>query len=153
MSNKNTLKELVTAVMPYNTFKREAYRAYCAYVSFMNGQKSLEDTREQLAPLFAAFGNNLTKDNFVTVLTVRMTSYGKAKEGFAANEQGKTRKILSGVTFNKFIVEGFREVAAAPVYAKATEPKEPAKKAKGPTKAELAAENAALKAQLANINK
>ena len=80
------------------------------------------------------------------MLTMMLTNYG--------TDQGeKVRKVKSITTFRKFILEGYSEMMTKRVVSSAgkapTAPKAKQGKAKEPTKAELKAQVAALKAQLA----
>ena len=133
-----------TSAMSAQEFKQKSYDAYLAYVSFIEGQKSIADTVEALSPLMSAYGFTLTVDNLANLLTVKMTAFGKDK-----GEQAKKVKSIS--TFRAFVKGGWQDVAAAPVHSNAG--KNPADvkqttKAKGPTKAELEEKNAALLAEL-----
>ena len=133
-----------TTAMSAQEFKQKSYDAYLAYVSFIEGQKSIADTVEALSPLMSAYGFTLTVDNLANLLTVKMTAFGKDK-----GEQAKKVKSIS--TFRAFVKGGWQDVAAAPVHSNAG--KNPADvkqttKAKGPTKAELEEKNAALLAEL-----
>ena len=136
----NTTKS--TAIQSAAEFRRQSYDAYLAYTRLIEGKSTVAETVTALAPLAKLYGLTLTPENLVNTLTVKMTSYGKDK--------GETaRKIKSIATFRAYIKGGWREVAAAPVHANAG--KAPAAKsaAKKPTKADLEAEIAAPKAQLA----
>ena len=133
-----------TTAMSAQEFKQKSYDAYLAYVSFIEGQKSIADTVEALSPLMSAYGFTLTVDNLANLLTVKMTAFGKDK-----GEQAKKVKSIS--TFRAFVKGGWQDVAAAPVHSNAgTNPADVKQttKAKGPTKAELEEKNAALLAEL-----
>ena len=133
-----------TTAMSAQEFKQKSYDAYLAYVSFIEGQKSIADTVEALSPLMSAYGFTLTVDNLANLLTVKMTAFGKDK-----GEQAKKVKSIS--TFRAFVKGGWQDVAAAPVHSNAGKNPadvKPATKAKGPTKAELEEKNAALLAEL-----
>lgn len=136
-----------TAPMSAQEFKQKSYDAYLSYVAFIEGNKSIDETLSDLSPLMTAYGFALTIDNLANTLTVKMTAYGKDK-----GEQAK--KVKSIATFRAFVKGGWAEVAAAPVHSNAG--KNPAEsvskaKAKGPTKADLEAELAAVRAQLAAL--
>ena len=136
-----------TAPMSAQEFKQKSYDAYLSYVAFIEGNKSIDETLSDLSPLMTAYGFALTIDNLANTLTVKMTAYGKDK-----GEQAK--KVKSIATFRAFVKGGWAEVAAAPVHCNAG--KNPAEsvskaKAKGPTKADLEAELAAVRAQLAAL--
>ena len=136
-----------TAPMTAQEFKQKSYDAYLTYVAFIEGKKSIDETLSDLSPLMTAYGFALTIDNLANTLTVKMTAYGKDK-----GEQAK--KVKSIATFRAFVKGGWAEVAAAPVHSNAG--KNPAEsvskaKAKGPTKADLEAELAAVRAQLAAL--
>ena len=136
-----------TAPMSAQEFKQKSYDAYLSYVAFIEGKKSIAETLSDLSPLMTAYGFALTIDNLANTLTVKMTAYGKDK-----GEQAK--KVKSIATFRAFVKGGWAEVAAAPVHSNAG--KNPAEsvskaKAKGPTKADLEAELAAVRAQLAAL--
>lgn len=149
-SNKKeekTMKNTTTAPMSAQEFKQKSYDAYLSYVAFIEGNKSIDETLSDLSPLMTAYGFALTIDNLANTLTVKMTAYGKDK-----GEQAK--KVKSIATFRAFVKGGWAEVAAAPVHSNAG--KNPAdsaskSKAKGPTKADLEAELALVRAQLATI--
>lgn len=149
-SNKKeekTMKNTTTAPMSAQEFKQKSYDAYLSYVAFIEGNKSIDETLSDLSPLMTAYGFALTIDNLANTLTVKMTAYGKDK-----GEQAK--KVKSIATFRAFVKGGWAEVAAAPVHSNAG--KNPAdsaskSKAKGPTKADLEAELALVRAQLAAI--
>lgn len=143
---KNTIPT-TTAPMSAQEFKQKSYDAYLSYVAFIEGNKSIDETLSDLSPLMTAYGFALTIDNLANTLTVKMTAYGKDK-----GEQAK--KVKSIATFRAFVKGGWSEVAAAPVHSNAG--KNPAdsaskSKAKGPTKADLEAELALVRAQLAAI--
>ncbi|MBE5774929.1 MAG: hypothetical protein E7337_13515 [Clostridiales bacterium] len=136
-----------SAPMTAQEFKQKSYDAYLSYVAFIEGNKSIDETLSDLSPLMTAYGFALTIDNLANTLTVKMTAYGKDK-----GEQAK--KVKSIATFRAFVKGGWAEVAAAPVHSNAG--KNPAEsvskaKAKGPTKADLEAELAAVRAQLAAL--
>lgn len=152
---KQTTNATTSATMPINVtetpamsakeFKQASYDAYLAYVAFIEGAKSINDTVAAMSSLMSAYGFTLTVDNIANLLTVKMTAYGKDK-----GEQAK--KVKSIATFRAFVKGGWQDVAAAPVHSNAG--KNPAdcktsEKAKKPTKAELEAQIAALRAQLA----
>ena len=132
-----------TAIQSAAEFRRQSYDAYLAYTRLIEGKSTVAETVTALSPLAALYGLTLTAENLVNTLTVKMTSYGKDK--------GETaRKIKSIATFRAYIKGGWRDVAAAPVHANAGKDPAAAKSAaKKPTKADLEAEIAALKAQLA----
>ena len=136
-----------SAPMTAQEFKQKSYDAYLSYVAFIEGNKSIDETLSDLSPLMTAYGFALTIDNLANTLTVKMTAYGKD-----TGEQAK--KVKSIATFRAFVKGGWAEVAAAPVHSNAG--KNPAEsvskaKAKGPTKADLEAELAAVRAQLAAL--
>lgn len=136
-----------TAPMSAQEFKQKSYDAYLSYVAFIEGKKSIDETLSDLSPIMTAYGFALTIDNLANTLTVKMTAYGKDK-----GEQAK--KVKSIATFRAFVKGGWAEVAEAPVHSNAG--KNPAEsvskaKAKGPTKADLEAELAAVRAQLAAL--
>ena len=136
----NTTKS--TAIQSASEFRAQSFTAYMAYVSLIEGKSTVAETVTALSPLAALYGLTLTPENLVNTLTVKMTAYGKDK--------GETaRKVKSIATFRAYIKGGWRDVAAAPVHANAG--KAPAAKSstKKPTTADLEAEIAALKAQLA----
>ena len=132
-----------TAIQSAADFRRQSYDAYLAYVRLIEGKSTVTETVTALAPLAKLYGLTLTPENLVNTLTVKMTSYGKDK--------GETaRKIKSIATFRACVKGGWRDVAAAPVHANAGKDPSAAKSStKKPTKADLEAEIAALKAQLA----
>ena len=132
-----------TAIQSAADFRRQSYDAYLAYVRLIEGKSTVTETVTALAPLAKLYGLTLTPENLVNTLTVKMTSYGKDK--------GETaRKIKSIATFRAYVKGGWRDVAAAPVHANAVKDPSAAKSStKKPTKADLEAEIAALKAQLA----
>lgn len=132
-----------TAIQSAAEFRRQSYDAYLAYVRLIEGKSTVAETVTALAPLARLYGLTLTPENLVNTLTVKMTSYGKDK--------GETaRKIKSIATFRAYIKGGWRDVAAAPVHANAGKDPSIAKSSTNkPTKADLEAEIAALKAQLA----
>lgn len=132
-----------TAIQSAAEFRRQSYDAYLAYVRLIEGKSTVTETVTALAPLAKLYGLTLTAENLVNTLTVKMTSYGKDK--------GETaRKIKSIATFRAYVKGGWRDVAAAPVHANAGKDPSIAKSStKKPTKADLEAEIAALKAQLA----
>ena len=136
-----------TAPRSAQEFKQKSYDAYLSYVAFIEGKKSIDEALSDLSPIMTAYGFTLTMDNLANTLTVKMTAYGKDK-----GEQAK--KVKSIATFRAFVKGGWAEVAAAPVHSNAG--KNPAEsvskaKAKGPTKADLEAELAAVRAQLAAL--
>ena len=132
-----------TAIQSAAEFRRQSYDAYLAYVRLIEGKSTVAETVTALAPLARLYGLTLTPENLVNTLTVKMTSYGKDK--------GETaRKIKSIATFRAYVKGGWRDVAAAPVHANAGKDPSIAKSStRKPTKADLEAEIAALKAQLA----
>lgn len=132
-----------TAIQSAAEFRRQSYDAYLAYVRLIEGKSTVTETVMALAPLAKLYGLTLTAENLVNTLTVKMTSYGKDK--------GETaRKIKSIATFRAYVKGGWRDVAAAPVHANAGKDPSAAKSStKKPTKADLEAEIAALKAQFA----
>ena len=148
MSKKNiTTASTITATtvtMTATEFKQKSYDAYLAYVAFIEGKKSILETVEALSLLMSAYGFALTVDNLANLLTVKMTAYGKDK-----GEQAKKVKSIS--TFRAFVKGGWKDVQNAPVHSNAgknpadTKVKSTTKK---PTKAELEAEIAALRAKL-----
>ena len=149
MSKKNitTASSTTTAsttTMTAAEFKQKSYDAYLAYVEFIEGKKSIIETVEALSPLMSAYGFALNVDNLANLLTVKMTAYGKDK-----GEQAKKVKSIS--TFRAFVKGGWKDVQNAPVHSNAgknpadTKVKSTTKK---PTKAELEAEIAALRAKL-----
>lgn len=134
-SPKSAPKTTTSEVMSAKDFKQASYDAYLAYVSFIEGKKSIAETVEALSPLMAAYGFTLSIDNLANLLTVKMTAFGKDK-----GEQAKKVKSIS--TFRAFVKGGWKDVAAAPVHSNAG--KNPAdlktaSKTKKPTKAELEA--------------
>lgn len=149
MSKKNitTASSTTTAsttTMTAAEFKQKSYDAYLAYVEFIEGKKSIIETVEALSPLMSAYGFALNVDNLANLLTVKMTAYGKDK-----GEQAKKVKSIS--TFRAFVKGGWKDVAAAPVHSNAGKNPADAKvksTTKKPTKAELEAEIAALRAKL-----
>ena len=147
MSKKNitTASSTTTATtMTAAEFKQKSYDAYLAYVEFIEGKKSIIETVEALSPLMSAYGFVLNADNLANLLTVKMTAYGKDK-----GEQAKKVKSIS--TFRAFVKGGWKDVAAAPVHSNAGKNPSDAKAksaVKKPTKAELEAEIAALRAKL-----
>lgn len=132
-----------TAIQSAAEFRRQSYDAYLVYVRLIEGKSTVTETVTALAPLAKLYGLTLTPENLVNTLTVKMTSFGKDK--------GETaRKIKSIATFRAYVKGGWRDVAAAPVHANAGKDPSIAKSStKKPTKADLEAEIAALKAQLA----
>ena len=149
MSKKNitTASSTTTAsttTMTAAEFKQKSYDAYLAYVEFIEGKKSIIETVEALSPLMSAYGFALNVDNLANLLTVKMTAYGKDK-----GEQAKKVKSIS--TFRAFVKGGWKDVQNPPVHSNAgknpadTKVKSTTKK---PTKAELEAEIAALRAKL-----
>lgn len=150
MSKKNTnvtttsTINATTTTMTAAEFKQKSYDAYLAYVEFIEGKKSIIETVEALSPLMSAYGFALTADNLANLLTVKMTAYGKDK-----GEQAKKVKSIS--TFRAFVKGGWKDVAAAPVHSNAGKNPADAKvksAVKKPTKAELEAEIATLRAKL-----
>ena len=146
MSKKNitTASTITATTMTAAEFKRKSYDAYLAYVEFIEGKKSIIETVEALSPLMSAYGFALTADNLANLLTVKMTAYGKDK-----GEQAKKVKSIS--TFRAFIKGGWKDVIAAPVHSNAGKNPADAKvksTVKKPTKAELEAEIASLRAKL-----
>ena len=150
MSKKNTnvtttsTINATTVTMTAAEFKQKSYDAYLAYVAFIEGKKSILETVEALSPLMSAYGFALTVDNLANLLTVKMTAYGKDK-----GEQAKKVKSIS--TFRAFVKGGWKDVQNAPVHSNAGKNPADAKAksaVKKPTKAELEAEIAALRAKL-----
>lgn len=145
MSKKNITTASTTATtMTAAEFKQKSYDAYLAYVEFIEGKKSIIETVEALSPLMSAYGFALTVDNLANLLTVKMTAYGKDK-----GEQAKKVKSIS--TFRAFVKGGWKDVQNAPVHSNAGKNPADAKvksTTKKPTKAELEAEIAALRAKL-----
>lgn len=137
----NTTKS--TAIQSAAEFRRQSYDAYLAYTRLIEGKSTVAETVTALSPLAKLYGLTLTPENLVNTLTVKMTAYGKDK--------GETaRKVKSIATFRAYIKGGWREVAAAPVHSNAgKDPTAVKSSTKKPTKADLEAEIAALKAQLA----
>ena len=132
------------SVMSAKDFKQASYDSYLAYVSFIEGQKSILETVNALSSLMTAYGFALTVDNLANLLTVKMTAYGKDK-----GEQAKKVKSIS--TFRAFVKGGWKDVAAAPVHSNAGKNPADAKvseKAKQPSKADLMAEVERLRAQV-----
>lgn len=148
MSKKNTNVTTTSTVnattMSAKEFKQKSYDAYLAYVAFIEGNKSIEETVEAMSPIMSEFGFKLTVSNLANVLTVKMTAFGKDK-----GEQAKKVKSIS--TFRAFVKGGWQDVVSAPVHSNAG--KNPAdsktEKAKKPTKAELEDTVKNLMAQLA----
>lgn len=142
MTNTNTNSTAMP--MKSDEFKRRSYTAYLRYVDFIEGNVGICDTVDEMAPLFHAFGFDLTPENVCNTLTVKMTAYGTM--------QGeKCRKIKSIATFRAFIKGGWEEVATAPVHysaGKAPADKPVKQPRKTMTKKDLEAEVAALKAAL-----
>lgn len=132
-----------TATMTAADFKQKSYDAYLAYVSFIEGKSTIQQTVEAMSELMSAFGFTLTVDNLANLLTVKMTAFGKDK-----GEQA--RKVKSISTFRAFVKGGWKDVQNAPVHSNAGKNPADAKpaKAKQPTKADLLAELTALRAQL-----
>ena len=146
MSKKNitTTSTTTATTMTAAEFKQKSYDAYLAYVAFIEGKKSILETVEALSPLMSAYGFTLTVDNLANLLTVKMTAYGKDK-----GEQAKKVKAIS--TFRAFVKGGWKDVQNAPVHSNAGKNPADAKAksaVKKPTKAELEAEIAALRAKL-----
>lgn len=144
--NTTTMNTTTTTTLPMKSdeFKRRSYTAYLRYVDFIEGNVGICDTVDEMAPLFHAFGFDLTPENICNVLTVKMTAYGTV--------QGeKARKVKSISTFRAFIKGGWREVEASPVHysaGKAPADKPVKQPRKAMTKKDLEAEVAALKAAL-----
>lgn len=141
MSKKNIA---TASTMTAAEFKQKSYDAYLAYVEFIEGKKSIIETVEALSPLLSAYGFALNVDNLANLLTVKMTAYGKDK-----GEQAKKVKSIS--TFRAFVKGGWKDVQNAPVHSNAGKNPADAKvksTTKKPTKAELEAEIAALRAKL-----
>lgn len=132
-----------TAIQSASEFRCQSYNAYLAYTRLIEGKSTVAETVTALSPLAKLYGLTLTPENLVNTLTVKMTAYGKDK--------GETaRKVKSIATFRAYIKGGWREVAAAPVHSSAgKDPTATKSSTKKPTKADLEAEIAALKAQLA----
>ena len=144
--NINTASTITatTVTMTAAEFKQKSYDAYLAYVAFIEGKKSILETVEALSPLMSAYGFALTVDNLANLLTVKMTAYGKDK-----GEQAKKVKAIS--TFRAFVKGGWKDVQNAPVHSNAGKNPADAKAksaVKKPTKAELEAEIAVLRAKL-----
>ena len=143
-ASTTTASTTTATTMTAAEFKQKSYDAYLAYVEFIEGKKSIIETVEALSPLMSAYGFVLTADNLANLLTVKMTAYGKDK-----GEQAKKVKSIS--TFRAFVKGGWKDVAAAPVHSNAGKNPADAKvksTTKKPTKAELEAEIAALRAKL-----
>ena len=86
----------------------------------------------------STYGLTLTVDNLANLLTVKMTAFGKDK-----GEQAK--KVKSIATFRAFVKGGWKDVKAAPVHSNAGKnPAETSSSRNSVTKADLAAQNAAL---------
>ncbi len=130
-----------TSTMPMTAkeFREKSYKAYMGYVAFIEGDKSIYDTVDEMSPLMSAFGFALTCDNIANLLTVKMTSYGTDKGE-------KARKVKSISTFRAFVKGGWQEVQAAPVHSNAG--KAPTEKKSRKTSAERIAE---LEAQIAAL--
>lgn len=140
-------KEAITmTTMTAREFKQMSYDAYLSYVAYIEGAKSADETITALSPIMSAYGFTLTVDNLGNTLTVKMTAYGKDK-----GEEAK--KVKSITTFRSFIKGGWAEVMAAPTHSNAGKaPSAPAAKKPGAkTKADLEAELAELKAQMAAL--
>lgn len=139
----NATTNTTTATMTAADFKQKSYDAYLAYVSFIEGKSTIQQTVEAMSELMSAFGFTLTVDNLANLLTVKMTAFGKDK-----GEQA--RKVKSISTFRAFVKGGWKDVQNAPVHSNAGKNPADAKpaKAKQPTKADLLAELTALRAQL-----
>ena len=153
MSKKNTATtntanvSVSATTMSAKEFKQSSYDAYIAYVGFIEGKASIDETVAALSPLMSEYGFTLTTDNLANVLTVKMTAFGKDK-----GEQAKKVKSIS--TFRAFVKGGWKDVVSAPVHSNAG--KNPAdsktEKAKKPTKAELEETVKTLMAQIAAMN-
>ena len=111
-ANKSTTAAATATTMTAQEFKQKSYDAYLSYVSFIEGNLSIEATVESLSPIMSAYGFSLTVDNLANTLTVKMTAFGKDK-----GEQAKKVKSIS--TFRAFIKEGWKAVVAAPVHSNA----------------------------------
>ena len=139
--NTTTTASTTTAkTMTAKEFKQASYDAYLSYVAFIEGKQDAAATVAALSPLMATYGLTLTVDNLANLLTVKMTAFGKDK-----GEQAK--KVKSIATFRAFVKGGWKDVKAAPVHSNAG--KNPAecsssKSKNSVTKADLAAQNAAL---------
>ena len=137
----NATTNTTTATMTAADFKQKSYDAYLAYVSFIEGKSTIQQTVEAMSELMSAFGFTLTVDNLANLLTVKMTVFGKDK-----GEQARKVKFIS--TFRAFVKGGWKNVQNAPVHSNAG--KNPADtkpaKAKQPTKADLLTELTALHA-------
>lgn len=147
-ANIQTAVETVAATpaaLSAKEFKQQSFNAYLAYVALMEDRATIDETVTAMRPLMSAYGFDLTANNIVNVLTVRMTAYTKEK-----GEQ--VRKVKSITTFRAFVKDGWKEVAAARVSSNAGKapaaPKTKAPKAKKPTKADLEKELAELRAML-----
>lgn len=149
-NNDTTTSEKKGAItmttMSAREFKQMSYDAYLAYVAYIEGAKSADETVIALSPIMSAYGFTLTIDNLGNTLTVKMTAFGRDK-----GEEAK--KVKSIATFRSFIKGGWAEVVAAPTHSNAGKaPSAPAAKKPGAkTKADLEAELAELKAQLAAL--
>lgn len=139
-------KQIITVnnvTLSNREFKRRSFDAYMSYVSLIEGKSTTSDTIEAMKPFCADFGLSLTAETLVNTLTVRMTSVGKSGDT-------KAKKILSIATFRAFILGGFKEVQAMETVYHAG--KRPADSKRAPSKsAQLEAENAALKEQIAQL--
>ena len=146
MSNTNNVAAQNAPAMSAKEFKVQTFTAYVAYVALIEGKATIAETLPKLQPIMAAHGFALTAENIVNVLTVRMTAYGKDKGEVA-------RKVKSIGIFRAFVKGGWKEVNAAPVHSAAgVDPSaKKAQKAKRRTKAEIAARNADLVLQNADL--
>ena len=138
--NTTTTASTTTTTMTAKAFKQASYDAYLSYVAFIEGKQDSATTVAALSPLMTKYGFTLTVDNLANLLTVKMTAFGKDK-----GEQAK--KVKSIATFRAFVKGGWKDVKAAPVHSNAG--KNPAecsssKSKNSVTKADLAAQNAAL---------
>lgn len=136
--------------MSTREFKRVSYRAYCAYLNLLKGELSAQEALDIIQPLFRAYGTEIAVEDFLSVFSFALHVYGKGKSG------EKERKVKSITTFRKFVKETISVYRAAKLSGNAG--KEPAplkekkeKKAKAPTKAELAEQNAAQAEEIARL--
>ena len=141
--SQNTINATTTVTattMSAKEFKQASYDAYLSYVKYIEGTLSAADAVTALSPLMAAYGFTLDINNIGSVLTLRMTSYGKLK-----GEVG--RNVKSIATFRAFVKGGWQDVTNAVVHSNAGKnpaDAKPANKRKTTTKADLEAQNAAL---------
>lgn len=139
-TTSTTASTTTVKTMTAKEFKQASYDAYLSYVAFIEGKQDAATTVTALSPLMSTYGLTLTVDNLANLLTVKMTAFGKDK-----GEQAK--KVKSIATFRAFVKGGWKDVKAAPVHSNAG--KNPAecsssKSKNSVTKADLAAQNAAL---------